>query len=268
MRRTVFLPLLLALAVTGAAAAEAPAGEPPSDGDEARRLDFRLDWGPVPLAEVRVRLYRTPEARVLHAEAESLGVASLFADFDVRQAAVQRADGERSFVSDVRWSRESRRRSVHWPHPGATPQVDHAGVPPEGPLTPIPPGELAGAEDPAAALLSLLDQVSAGQGCGGTWRLFDGVRRMDMTVVDEGRDRLEADRDWTYAGPALRCRLHFERVGGFEADEPRETAERDYDRLLWIADLPGGPAPVRLRVSWPLGFATGRIDLRNSPQAP
>jgi hypothetical protein len=257
------LPPLLALTAPAAAQAPAAAALPPPEAD-ARRHVFHLDWGPVSLAEIRISLSETPEVRVMRAEAESLGVAALFADFAVRQTAVIEAGGPRRFVTDARWGDETRRRAVLWPGPDAAPQVDHMGAPPEGPRTPIPPGALSGAVDPATASLALLDRFAAGEGCGGTFRLFDGVRRLDMTVIDEGAERLEADRPWTYAGPARRCRIRFERIGGFEADEPRETAERDYDRLLWIADLPEGPAPVRLRVAWPLGAAVGRIDLRES----
>jgi hypothetical protein len=264
--RALALALAALLAVAAAAQGTAAAALAPQGGAGARELAYHLDWGPLPLAEIRIRLEAGADGgRTLTAQAESLGVARLFADFAVEQTSRAQADGSRFYVSEGRWGGEARRRLVAWPGPEARPRVDHAGNPPEGPRTPIPEAELEGVVDPGTAILRMLDRVAAGEGCGGTWRLYDGVRRLDLTVTDEGTERLEADRDWTYSGPARRCRLNFARVGGFEADEPRETAESDYDRRLWIAELPGGVAPVRLSVSWPLGAAVGRLDLRPAP---
>jgi hypothetical protein len=145
--------------------------------------------------------------------------------------------------------------------------VDHGGAPPQEARTPIPEGELDNVLDPGAAFLALVDQVGRGEGCGGSWRLFDGVRRMNLQVVDEGREQLAADRPWTYEGPARRCRLRLSRVGGFPVDSPREAPEEAYDRILWIAPMPEGATPVRLSVDWPLGRAVGRIDLRGRDPA-
>lgn len=79
-----------------------------------------------------------------------------------------------------------------------------------------------------------------------------------------GSDRLDADRDWTYSGEAVRCVMRFRRVGGFPVERTGWTQEEDdVTRHVWFARLDDGRyGPVRMRVSWPLGYATARIDLR------
>ncbi|MEC9435695.1 MAG: hypothetical protein VYD87_22545 [Pseudomonadota bacterium] len=270
----------------GPAAAQqaTPAAAPAAPALRDQRLSFRLDWGPAQLARIDLRLLDDGARRVAEAQGAPEGVGGVFADFELRQRGEIRADGARRFDARSRFGDEASTRAVRWGGPDAAAEVLDAGPPPEAPLTPIPPGEMSGAVSPAEAALAMLDQAAAGEGCGGLHRMFDGVRRLNMTVIDEGPDRLEADRDWTYSGPAHRCRIRFERIGGFPAEDDdaaappargrgdrdgpsgfgrsrSRTAESDYDRLLWLAPLPGGMAPVRLRIEWPLGYVTARIDL-------
>ncbi|MAS42177.1 MAG: hypothetical protein CML46_17080 [Rhodobacteraceae bacterium] len=274
-------------------AQDAPTAPPARD----QRMVFHLDWGPAPLAriEMRIREDGPPDARrrVAEARGEPVGLAGLLSDFRLTQRGEILPDGARRFDATSNMDGEDVTRSVRWAGPDAAPEVLDSGPPPERPMTPIPAGELDDVVSPSGAALALLDQVAAGEGCDAEFRMFDGVRRLNMTVIDEGPDRLERDRDWTYAGPAHRCRIRFERIGGFPAEAaddapgplsgrgglrdgggrdgasggvassiwPRRVAEEDYDRLLWLAPLPAGLSPVRLRVEWPLGYVTARIDL-------
>ena len=252
-------PLLLLLALAAPAAAQGPAAA--STGPD-RALLYRLDWGPVALGEFRVREAERPEGRSLAITARSVGAAALIYDFSLTERTLEQPDGERRFTILGDFGRRTFDRLVTWA-PGSAPEVEHRGDGPEDEeLTPVPQDDIHRTLDPAAAVLAVLDQVEAGRGCAGEWPIYDGVRRMDLLVRDEGAERIEADRDWTYAGPALRCRLGFRRVGGFPVDADRKAPEAEFDRVLWIAEMPAGPTPVRLKVSWPLGYAIGRIDLR------
>lgn len=255
---------LLAL-MPGAAAAQGPAAaaiDPAQRGAE-RSFAFKVDWGPVGLAEVTLDLTETPDGGAMaRASGASLGLAAMFSRFTVDQNVTYTPDGHSLYVSQSRFGDTESRRVVRFPADAPPEVVEHHDPRPPEPLTPIAPDQMTGAVDPAFPVRDALRRVEAGQGCGGVWRTFDGVRRMDITLIDEGPDMVEADRDWTYGGPALRCRLRFERIGGFPPRASDAPAETDYDRVLWIADLPDGAVPVRLRVSWPLGYATGRIDLR------
>lgn len=257
--------LAAGLALGAPAAAQSPAAAaiaPEAGPGQARVFSYAVDWGPLPLAEVTLSLEPSAEGLTASARGASLGVAAMFARFEVEQSSAYGPDGVLHEARGRFSGRDSLRR-VRWDEAGAAEVIaaEEARRDP-GPLTPIPEAEMADTVDPAFPVVDALNRVAQGRGCGGTWRIFDGVRRMNVTLTDEGEDLLTADRDWTYAGPARRCRLSFERVGGFPPPKPDAPAERDYARLLWIAELPEGPAPVRLEVSWPLGVAVGRIDLR------
>ena len=270
MLRTAAIALALTLpaAQAGAQSAAHAAVQTQAPAQGARDLLYRLDWGPVSLAEISACLVdpapdadraEGAEPASLTISAQSQGVASLLFDFSLSQHTERQGNGVRRFRSQGDFDGKPRNRLVIWDGSGAAPEVDFFGDPPEDELTPVPAEALPRSVDPGTALLALMDQIAAGEGCEGSWKIYDGVRMMDLIVRDEGPDMIEADRDWTYAGPALRCRVGFNRVGGFRVDKPPKTDEADFDRLLWIADLEAGPTPVRLQVSWPLGYATARI---------
>ncbi|MDF2233296.1 DUF3108 domain-containing protein [Albimonas sp. CAU 1670] len=262
MRRSACLAFALALPALPAQA-QGPAAastQPAAETAGARELLYHLDWGPVALGEFRVR-HEPGDAGALTIEARSRGLASMLFDFSLTEATRREADGGRLFTITGEFGDRDYDRLVDWT-PGQAPEVTHRAGAPDEELTPVPQALLPRSVDPAAAVLAVLDQIEAGKGCAGEWAIYDGVRMTALTVRDEGLDQIEADRDWTYAGPARRCRLGMERLGGYPVDDERETSEADFDRVLWIAQMDGRPTPVRLQVSWPLGYATGRIDLR------
>lgn len=253
-------------AAQGAAVAAVPSASGAAAAEDSRRWTFQLEWGPVKLADVQIAVSESPAGDVeLTGTGRSVGLAAMIADFEIEQRASYGADGVRRYRTVSRFDDRSVRREVRWDGPvaaGALPSAEVASSEPEV-TTPIPPEELAGTVDPAFPVWDVMRKVEAGEGCAGTWRVYDGVRRFDLTLEDQGIEVLEADRDWTWGGEALRCRLYFRRVGGFPVDPERPVRdESEFERLLYVARTPEGALPVRLRVQWPLGYATGRIDLR------
>ncbi len=236
-----------------------------SDGYE-RVYRFAVDWGPAPLAELSVR--REEKGGVIRVEGEgrSVGLVSVFADFLVRQDAAYGPDGAARVSTESRWGDRRAARTVSYA-PGAKPEVEtHLDTGPNRERTPIPEGELVGAVDPLRPMIDALRSLDAGGGCGGGWRVFSGSTRFDVTMTPAGRDQLAADRDWTYSGDAVSCDMRFHRVGGFPVEDSGWSQdEADVTRRIWFARLDDGRyGPVRMQVSWPLGYATARIDLRDA----
>lgn len=245
------------------ALADGAARAAPSEGPEGeRRWMFHVDWGPVKLADVEIRVTAEDGRVELAGAGRSVGLAAMVADFEVSQRSVY-VDGRRRYEATARWDDRDSRRRVRWdgaPQDGARPSVEVASTDPR-PLTPIPSEALAGTVDPAFPVWDTLRRIERGGDCGARYAVYDGVRRFDLILEDRGRETLERDRDWTWGGEARVCRLKFERVGGFPEDAERETEESEYERLLYIGEVDGAPTPVRLRVQWPLGYATARIEL-------
>jgi len=112
---------------------------------------------------------------------------------------------------------------------------------------------------PAALQQSTIDPLTAGlaavtSGCAGTLRVFDGRRRYDMVLADQGEAEVPPSSHALYQGLARRCRATITPVAGFW----RRSAQEDYRPSLldsWIAAPRPGllPVPVYLELTAPRG---------------
>lgn len=256
--------LALLPAVFAGLLAAAPAAA--TDGGPGSTWLFQVDWGPVGLAEVRVRVAEAAGTTRLEGAVETAGLGALLSSFRAETRVTYHADGSRLYLLDLERRGTTDRLDLLWPAAGEP--VARALPEPEEdePLTPIPPGETLGTVDPAFPVWDLMARLDRGEGCTAQHRVWDGVRRYDIGFADLGAETLPADRDWTYGGPARACRMTFRRVGGFPAEVADNAREADFSRTLWLAPLAGRHVPVRFRAAWPLGVATARIDFR--PPAP
>ncbi|MGO1118644.1 DUF3108 domain-containing protein [Rhodovibrionaceae bacterium A322] len=240
------------------------AGTELTDGSGAdfAEYHYRVDWGPVTLAALRVYFSKGEKTRALAAEGETLGVLSVFNDWTFSQAMVTEEDKMTVFSSQSFKDGDPQADfEVVWAP--SDPEVSgKLGKQAEKELTPIPMGELNDTISPYQPIFHLAEKLADGQSCDLEERIFDGVRRYNVKVVEVAREELEADRDWTYGGPTVKCQLIFQKIGGFSTEASSWTVkkESDVERILWLARLREDLwIPVRLKVSSPLGYATGRL---------
>jgi hypothetical protein len=122
-------------------------------------------------------------------------------------------------------------------------------------------GLLAGTLDPLSAALAMIDQAARGDGCVGTFRIFDGVRRYDLTLAPApaGLDtpRLRAAPD----AKATACDAAVTLVSGFpqyalDAGMYPKTAR------FWLARGIIGSSPTLLRMEAQSGLGRMRVDFR------
>ena len=231
----------------------------------ARAWRYAVDWGPAALAELSVRLTEDGDETILTGDGRGAGLLLFFSDFELSQTGRYGPEGPREFIARGRVGDERTDRRVIFA-PGETPVSEVLAAPPgddDEPRTPIPDGALMGAVDPMFPILSAMRSIDGGGGCAGDHRVYTGRSAFQMTLRDLGPEMLEADRDWTFAGPARRCSISMKRIGGFRLKSNWwDQDEADVTRDIWFAALPGGTAPVRMQIEWPLGHAVGRIDLR------
>lgn len=123
-----------------------------------------------------------------------------------------------------------------------------------------------------AALLS----IAAGAGeksCGGSVPVFDGRRRYNLNFTYLGTDELKTGKQGFYSGPAVRCRLVYERIAGFDEAYAREHGDgKEHEVTIWIASFAEGRLhlPVRMMADTRFGKALGHlrfIDIRSSDTA-
>lgn len=106
--------------------------------------------------------------------------------------------------------------------------------------------------DPVSAAVGI---IAAGgkTGCTGTFPVFDGRRRYDVTVTSQGPDTLQKSSRNMHQGAAEKCTIRIHPVAGFERDrEEGEFFQYGVDRTAtaWFASpLPGEPrVPVKIQV--------------------
>ena len=85
------------------------------------------------------------------------------------------------------------------------------------------------------------------------------MRLFELWTTTEGPGAAPADRAWSYAGPTIRCRLHFRRLGGFPTESRWRTEEREILRMIHFASIGGEWLPVRVEISAPLGAVVARV---------
>lgn len=250
--------------IAAAATPSVAALETPLDRQDARAWRYAVDWGPASLAELTITLTQEGDETVLFGAGHGAGLLMMFSDFSVTHTGRYGPEGPREFVARGSFGDEHTDRRVTFV-PGKEPLTETLVAPSDDdePRTPIPDGALTGAVDPMFPILSAMRKIDAGGGCEGDHRVYTGRSAFQMTLRDLGPETLEADRDWTWSGPAQRCSITMRRIGGFRLKTNWwDQDEADVTRDIWFAALPGGAAPVRVRIEGPLGFAVGRIDLR------
>ena len=110
--------------------------------------------------------------------------------------------------------------------------------------------------DPLTATL-----IALASHCHGTVRVFDGRRRYDIQLADEGEGEVPGSRGAVYAGPARRCRSQIRPIAGFWRTGPQHD-ERPSHLDAWVASpraaLP--PIPVYLELLQPPRHAVDALD--------
>ena len=152
-------------------------------------------------------------------------------------------------VSDGRFGR--RIGELLWNETGAVRVAQLEPPPGAEDRTPILPETLAGAVDPATANMLRALTASTHAACSGSSPIFDGRRRYNLHFTPAGAVELPPSSYAAYAGPAQKCDVRFESVGGYirkDMDNTRLAESRAIS--IWLAEGVDRRAhiPVRLEV--------------------
>jgi len=116
--------------------------------------------------------------------------------------------------------------------------------------------------DPASAVLALVGAFSQRNACGGSYAVFDGVRRYDIAVEQAGTASVNMLQQSYYQGPATECHAAPRLVGGFQQAAVQNQLYPQSAKL-WLArpvkDFPA--VPVRMSAQNALGEMV--LDLVN-----
>jgi len=182
------------------------------------------------------------------------GALGLVSDFTLRtesRGAIA-ADTLRPSVHDSasRGRRKERRAHLDFHHDGS---VVAALSPPEDPGHRLPTAdEVAGTVDPLTAILAIGHAVAETGSCRAKVPVYDGRRRYDLTLADDGVEQL-ASAEGGKTAELRRCALDMVKLAGFTSD--RDRAPRTEHGKVWIMPSPRAgmpPLPVRIefRSDW------------------
>ncbi|MEQ8354480.1 MAG: DUF3108 domain-containing protein [Kiloniellaceae bacterium] len=134
---------------------------------------------------------------------------------------------------------------------------------------PLPADPGKGTVDPLSVIAGLSELLQAGGRCEGSFAVFDGRKRYDLTVTDAGETQLAPTDYSIYAGPARGCRLDYKLLGGHRIERSK-YAETARERIVWVA-RPKADAPlipVRLQIETAYGTVMGHLTgYTEGPQA-
>jgi hypothetical protein len=241
---------LLAVLLTGAA----PGGKPLVVHYEAfalglpvMRFDFRLD--------------QSGERYEVDGEAQTLGLLRVFYRLDMatESQGTVAADSLRPRFHEHRLTTRGHRRLAHLDYSGDG-SVAASLVPAEDSGRPKPTAQQTEhTMDPLSAILAIGRSIARIGNCAGRFAVFDGRRRYDLVLADEGVERVDPSSISAYSGEARRCPVAVVKIAGFSFDQ--DYSPHTTNGLVWFATLrPDAPAlPIRIEFDSNWGFVHLRM---------
>lgn len=227
-------------------------------------LEYAVNYGPLQVLEVRTTA-RLDDARyIASSEMRTVGIAGVLFPWTAGATTTgARSAGSLQPISHrARGEYRGSERSVQIDY-DADGQVRSAIVPPaeSDDRDPVPDADRQATIDPLTATLAAVHA-----GCQGTLRIFDGRRRYDLALSDEGEADLPEPTP-AYSGRARLCRARVVPGAGFWRAAARHD-ERPGQIDMWIATPSPGliPVPVYMQLSAPRG--TLGIELSAATRLP
>jgi hypothetical protein len=123
--------------------------------------------------------------------------------------------------------------------------------------------------DILSGTLALLQNADTTHKCTGKFPVYDGKRRFDVTLVDDGTEVLPHSRYSVFEGEAMRCILKVVPVAGFQPKDLKRgwmviqnyTEGRKRPPMIWLARAKNSDMliPVRMEIASAYGSAVASL---------
>lgn len=214
-------------------------------------LDYQVRFGPLTILEMRTTARLDDAGYETSSEMRTVGLAGVLFPWTSGATTLGgRAAGDlRPRAHRSHGEYRGARRQVEIDYDDTAVQARVAPPPEADHREPVPLAAQQDTIDPLTASLAAIES-----GCRGTLRIFDGRRRYDLTLQDQGEAPLPDGRAGIYQGSARHCRARILPYAGFWRATGRED-ERPAQVDIWIAaPLPGlRPVPVHMQLTAPRG---------------
>ena len=228
-------------------------------------LEYRVSWGNVDVASTIADWSFGPTGFELTATSQTRGLADTFRRYRGElQVSGKIENGrympQKLFLSGVS-KRQSREAFTSWDEATGvistdrTPELDLEKV------FPLDIKHIKHAIDPLSAMLNALSSFAREGVCGGSARLYDGLRTSQITLHDLGSTVLKKDRPFGFEGEAGVCGFTGKSTGGhLRKSRWRKKERKPEDVIVFVAEVkPGLYLPVRMEAKSFLGKVTVRL---------
>lgn len=243
--------------------------------DESARVTLDFVGGVIglPIMRARVDANVTANGYAGNVFVRSAGLVGFFKPAQVTgSGAGRRGVGRFLPESYTHLEVNGRKRREIW----LTYERDDVRVEAEPPFTsfgdPAPtPEQKRAALDPLAMVLQLALEGGE-EPCARVVPVFDSKQRYDLEFHPDGADNVEEDlRTRGYRGPAVRCRMYYRPIAGYDPEDLADDEVYATPIRVWFAEIaPGVRAPALIRARFgpailPFGL---KVELRDARVAP
>jgi len=240
-------------------------GQPPGQAAPPApvSLSYNLSIRGFPLLTLDFRIAETPGAYSVSGFIRTSGVVDWLADFVMRSESrgTIAADMLRPSVheSSSHWRNGQRGTHLEYAADGTVAAVVTSAEEPGPPGPPLPtPDQTIGTLDPLSAILAIRREISRAASCAMRVPIFDGRRRYDLVLADDGMEQPAAA-----GAPLRRCSIDVVKVAGFTQHEA--AARNDHGRA-WVVEQGEGQVALPVRIEFdtkwgPITVRMARVEL-------
>lgn len=236
---------------------------------DGQSMRYQVDWGPLTLANLDIRWLDAGSIRSVEVEVSSRGVGAWFGSFQSDLEIIDTPEQGVLLNGNSRWDEGLSQLTVNWLDAETAPTVDYfRSTPRDYDITPVPEASTAGTVHPFAPVFTVAQALEEHGRCEGEFPVFDGIRRYDVVIQDQGDVVLSAETEGEYSGPAHVCEIAVRRLGGFSSGRRWFHAdESDLKRTLYFGQVGTHWLPVRFEIQAPVGQAVARWMAHGSSMA-
>ena len=200
----------------------------------------------LPIVSFDFRLDESGKSYAVDGHIRTVGLFRLFYHVDLRAESRGEMAGEamRPHVHEEVLTTQGKDRVAHLDYPGDG-TVTARLVPPEDSGRPKPlPQQTVDTLDPLSTILAIGHVVADAERCTGRFPVFDGRRRYDIVLSDDGTSQGAQPKDRS----ALRCRAQAVKIAGFSFDQDYQPHTNNGH--VWLASPRAGAPPLPVRIDF------------------
>ena len=240
-------------------------------GTAPTRASYEVYFGGLHIMSAESEFAPGADAYEVVAKARSRGMLDLFFGWRGETRSVGRYEAGRAVPdrhTNFGW-RGDEKRSVILTY-DETGEVTSAAVEPAPDpeeVTALPADAESGTIDPLTVIAQVSRTLARTGRCDGEFAVFDGRRRYDLRISDQGEETLAPTSYSIFSGEARRCRMEYRMLGG-ERRDPSKYSVTARDRDVYVArPVAGGPAiPVALKIETDFGTLMAHLTGLEMPK--